>query len=575
MSGSRVKETDPLKRDFRNFLWLIWKFLNLPQPTPVQYRIAYYLQHGPKRRIIMAFRGVGKSWITAAYVLWRLYCNPNLRILVVSASKERADQFSIFVKRLINEVPELAHLKAQEGQRDSMLAFDVGPAAPDQSPSVKSAGIFGQITGSRADEIVADDIEIPRNSATEDMRHKLAEAVKEFDAILKPGKESRVTYLGTPQTEMSLYTTKLASRGYDTRIWPAQVPTGGQVTAYGPRLAPDVAEMIEKGVKPGTPTDPRRFTSGDLLERETSYGRAGYELQFMLNTSLSDAERYPLKLRDLVIMNLNPELAPVKVAWGASPDLICEGLPNLGLDGDRFYRPFWQDKDTVTPYTGCVMAIDPSGRGKDETAYAVVKFLHGYQFLVAAGGFAGGYDEATLQALKVIARTHKVKEVVVEENFGGGMFTQLLRQAFAKPDIKNGAPVAGTEYPVGMVDLNVTGQKELRIIDTLEPVLMQHRLIVDEQLIKADYESGGSEYRYSLFYQLTRITKDRGALAHDDRLDALAHAVGYWAEHMSRNQAKAVLSVQEALLQKELKAFARQQLGRSTPARAGWISIRR
>jgi len=164
---------DPLKRDFRNFLFLIWRHLNLPDPTPVQYDIARYLQHGPKRSIIEAFRGVGKSWITAAFVLWLLYCNPNERILVVSASKDRADSFSIFCKRLIEEVPFLTHLKPRDGQRDSNIAFDVGPSDPHQAPSVRSIGITGQITGGRATHIVADDVEVPKNSLTQTMRDRL------------------------------------------------------------------------------------------------------------------------------------------------------------------------------------------------------------------------------------------------------------------------------------------------------------------------------------------------------------------------------------------------------------------
>jgi hypothetical protein len=57
---------DRLTGDFRYFLTAIWKELNLPQPTRAQLAIAKYLQHGPKRLQISAFRGVGKSWITAA-----------------------------------------------------------------------------------------------------------------------------------------------------------------------------------------------------------------------------------------------------------------------------------------------------------------------------------------------------------------------------------------------------------------------------------------------------------------------------------------------------------------------------
>lgn len=183
--------------DFRKFLYLIWKHLNLPDPTPVQYDIADYLQNGPKRSCVQAFRGVGKSWITSAFVLWQLFRDPDTKILVVSASKERADAFSTFTLRLISEVPYLQHLMPRENQRSSKIAFDVGPAKAAHAPSVKSVGITGQLTGSRGNLIVADDVEVPNNSATQQMRDKLSEQVKEFDAVLSPG--GRIIYLGTPQ----------------------------------------------------------------------------------------------------------------------------------------------------------------------------------------------------------------------------------------------------------------------------------------------------------------------------------------------------------------------------------------
>jgi hypothetical protein len=92
--------------DFRNWLYLVWKHLNLPDPTPVQYDIADWLQNGPKRLITEAFRGVGKSLRHGAFVCHQLLLDPQLKFLVVSASKDRADAFSIFVKRLIAEMPD-------------------------------------------------------------------------------------------------------------------------------------------------------------------------------------------------------------------------------------------------------------------------------------------------------------------------------------------------------------------------------------------------------------------------------------------------------------------------------------
>ena len=150
---------DPRLKDFRNFLFLVWKHLNLPKPTPVQDDIAQYLQDGPRRIVIQAFRGVGKSWITSAFVCHQLLLNPRLNFLVVSASKTRSDDFSTFTLRLISEMPILQHLKPHEDQRSSKISFDVGPAPAAHAPSVKSVGITGQLTGSRADIIIADDVE--------------------------------------------------------------------------------------------------------------------------------------------------------------------------------------------------------------------------------------------------------------------------------------------------------------------------------------------------------------------------------------------------------------------------------
>ena len=545
----------PALADFRVFMFLVWKHLGLPEPTPVQYDIAYYLQNGPRRSVIEAFRGVGKSWITSAFVCWLILNNPQLKILVVSASKERADAFSTFVKRLINEIPMLQHLKPQDGQRDSVIAFDVGPATPDHSPSVKSVGITGQITGSRADILIADDVEVPNNSATQMMRDKLSEAVKEFDAILKPG--GRILYLGTPQTEMSLYNL-LPERGYEVRIWPALYPELSQVIKYQGKLAPMITKALEASSdNAGMPTDPRRFDEADLMERKSSYGKAGFALQFQLDTSLSDADRYPLKVSDLVIQNLNPTMGHLKVAWAAAPELCINDLPNVALTGDRFYRPMWH-ADDMSEYTGAVMSIDPSGRGKDETGYACIKALAGNLFLTEAGGITGGYEMDTLEALAYAAKRNQVKYIIIEANFGDGMFTQLLK------------PVLARIYPCTVEEVKHSTQKEARIIDTLEPVMSSHRLIVDQRVIQKDFDTA-KDVKYSLFYQLTRITRDRGALVHDDRLDALAIAVNYWVESMARDNNKAASEIKGMAIDRELKKFMGGILGMK-PKVNSWIS---
>ena len=515
----RAKERtteDELRKDFRKFLYLVWKHLGLPDPTPVQYDIARYMQHGPRRKMVQAFRGVGKTWVYAAFVCWRFYCNPEWKIMVVSASKPYADDFSRFVKRLIAEMPLLHHLQPGQGQRDSNVFFDVGPSRPSKDPSMKSVGIFGQLTGSRADEILADDVESLNNSATEGARERLSESVKEFDAVLKPN--GIITYLGTPQSAMTMYA-KLPERGYALRIWPARIPVDPAV--YSGQLAPYIYDLIEGGQAAGSSVDPRRFTDLDLSERELSYGLGGFALQFMLNTVLNDANRFPLKLRDLITLPLDVMMGPMQLAWAGSSEYLVEGVHVCGLPGDKYYKPMFIGKD-FQPYSGSVMAVDPSGRGKDETAYAVVKHLAGTLFCTAAGGLQGGYEDDTMDKLVAVAKSQKVNVILVEGNFGGGMFAKLLQAA-----LKRGSYLCQVE------EVTHSKQKEARIADTLEPIMQQHRLVMCQSVINKDFETA-TEASYSLFWQLTRLTRDRGCLPHDDRLDALSMAVAYWADQMAQ-----------------------------------------
>jgi len=559
---------DPVLEDFRNMVFLVWAHLDLPTPTPTQFDISAYLQHGPRRRVIEAFRGVGKSWLTAAYVLWRLLRNPNERILVVSASKDRADAFSIFVKRLISEMPMLAHLKPRPGQRDSNIAFDVGPSAAHQAPSVRSVGITGQLTGGRATIIIADDVEVPKNSLTHAMREKLAEAVKEFDAVITP--EGEIIYLGTPQTEMSLYNA-LPARGYDIRVWPARYPAPKLVEWYGARLAPALIEALKADPTLAAPaiggrgrsTDPSRFTDRDLLERELSYGRSGFAMQFMLDTSGSDADRYPLKLSDLIIFPCHLTMAPVRIAWGSGPDQLIQHLPNVGLTGDRLHRALFVSRDDFKDYQGVVMAIDPSGRGSDELAYAIVAMQLGVLYVLDVAGLRGGYNDDNLEFLARRAKMYGVKQVLVESNFGDGMFTKLL------------TPFLTRIHPVSTEEVRHSTQKEKRIVDTLEPLLNQHRVVFDEGLVQRDFENTNGypddkAQVYQVLYQLTRITKERGALAKDDRLDALAMACAYWVETMDKDTQVALDEHRAELLDQELARFHDQVLGGS-PASSSWM----
>ena len=429
---------DKRLENFKNFLYLCWKFLNLPEPTPIQYDIADYLQSKERRLVIEAFRGVGKSWITSAFVCHQLLLNPQRNILVVSASKNRADDFSTFTQRLINEMPILQHLIPRDNQRHSKIISNVTD-------------------------------------------------------------------------------------------------------------------------KEGQPTDPQRFDDVDLLERLSSYGRSGFNLQFMLDTTMSDSNRYPLKLNDLIVASgcTTWDKAPAQIQWASGTQQIKgidPDIPNVGLKGDYYVAPLHLS-DEYAPFEGVAMSIDPAGRGEDKTAYAVLKMLHGVLYLTDIGALDGGYSDSTLEELSSIAKRNKVNNVVIESNFGDGMATALLK------------PVMAKIHPCQIEEVRHNIQKEKRIIDTLEPIMNTHRLVVDEHTIKEDFKL---EPNHQLFRQLTRITRDKGALRHDDQIDALAIAANYWVERMDRDQTLSYQQHKDELINKDLEKFMEHTVGRQ-PKRERWI----
>ena len=513
-------DIDKAKKNFWAFVYIVWKSIGLPEPTPIQVDIAQFLQSPPSDRVIIqGFRGVAKSFLTCAYAVWRLWSDRDLKVLIISASSDRADANARFIKSIINTLPFLADMKASKDQLDTQNLFSVGGAKADISPSVKSVGITGQITGTRADLLISDDVEVPKNSGTQLQREKLAEAVKEYDAILKPN--GQIIYLGTPQNEASLYNT-LQNRGYVTRIWTVLYPANqAERASYGDTLAPFIAEKYDNDPEKyaGKPTDPKRFDEIEIAKRKLSYGKAGFALQFMLNTNLSDYEKYPLKVSDFIVEELDMHETSTKWSWASGVQQRLQDIPCVAMKGDMYYAPLSRSPETM-PYTGTVMAIDPSGRGKDESSYAIVKCLNGYLFLMEVGGFEEGYSDLTLTKLAQIAKFWEVNEIVVEANFGDGMFTKVMTPIFSKI------------HPCAIKEVKNTKQKELRIIDTLEPVLMRHKLIVNKSVIEQDYRRFETNQAYSFIYQLTRICRDKNAIAHDDRLDAVTMAVAYWLDNM-------------------------------------------
>lgn len=521
--------------------------------TWMQADMAEYMQHGPLYSMVQAQRGEAKSTIACLRGVWEIIQNPSARVLLISGSSDKAEENGKLMHGLITNWPMLEYLAPDKyaGDRTSVVSFDVhwSLKGVDKSASVTCLGITSSLQGYRADLLIPDDIETTKNGLSATQRGQLEHLSKEFSSICAdPG--SRIIYLGTPQTKDSIYN-NLPNRGFDVRIWPGRFPTEEQESKYGTHLAPSILErMAILGERcrtgggldgsMGWPTDPQRFDEQALQKKELDQGPEGFELQFMLNTTLSDAARQQLKLRDLIVLDAAHDAVPEQVYWQADQRLkLPLGADFPVLDAELYLSA--GSNGAFSPLSAVTMYIDPAGNGGDEIAFAIGGCVGPFIHLLGWGGYRGGFEEDNLQKLAELVTQFGVTNVLVEKNMGAGAVTVIIQNYFL-----NVAQLKG----VAIGEVSVHGQKERRIIDTLRPVMQRHRLVVHRSAIEMDldlirvYPFDKRKLR-SGFYQMQNITTDRGSLDKDDRIDALEglvrHLVGFLAideEKEAENRAK-------------------------------------
>jgi hypothetical protein len=264
-------------------------------------------------------------------------------------------------------------------------------------------------------------------------------------------------------------------------------------------------------------------------------------LQFQLDTSLSDAEKFPLKMADLIVTSVNPRTAPDNIIWCSDPSNVIKDLPTVGLPGDYFYTPM-QLAGNWEEYSETICSVDPSGRGTDETAAAFLSQRNGFIYLHEIRASRDGYSDKTLLNILDGCKKYGVTKLVIETNFGDGIVSELFRKH-----------LINRRQPVDIEEVRANVRKEDRIIDSLEPVLNQHRLVVDRSVIEWDYKSNpdaAPEERliYMLFYQMSRMCREKGAIKHDDRLDCLAQGVKYFTDALA-------ISATQQMKLRELEEF--------------------
>ena len=540
--------------DFGVFLQIVFPYIGLT-PHPCQLHFADFIAGPGERKLAMSQRDMGKSNLLSLLVVWYGYCNPDCKIIVASATEKRAKDIVRQAKAIIKSCDLLSHMSPGKDDLDGELRFNFGNRSIKgaKDPSVAAYGMNAGMTGAHADIIIADDLEIPENSMTREAREKIRERVRGFESLINDGDHCKIIMVGTPQTMESMYFELIEDAIYDLYRVPARVPLNldDSNTLGFPGW---IRDGIESGVlKPGDTTYPERFPLEELAKREARMGHSMFMLQFLLDPSVSDSDKFPLKLSDFIVQEIGLQEGPPRVVWGTSEPRRDIRSPGLGVD--QFHSPiFFTNPKEWIPYEHGVMWIDPAGFGGDEVGYAVVKALGGNAYVLRAGGKKGGYSDKTIHELLTIAQECGIRRITVEKNWGDGLYGQQLT---------NKIHLLGLKMSVDSV--SVKGQKEIRIIETLEPLMNAHRIVIDP-MVARDYE---------LMYQISHISRERGCLPQDDRVDALAGAVSCLQGYLFRDSQNAVKDYEEREFQETLRECMNLIKGPQKPQPKRFISLRK
>jgi hypothetical protein len=537
-----------LATDISVFARNVFAIMGWDQVAPlsdIEEDIIRYAESGSdKTRIVLASRGIGKThMIGGVLVPFRLFTDPNRKIVTVSRSEGHAINLLSLCKKVIASCWFLHHMRSLEHQKDNLTEYEVADSTDAMQPSIMALGIGGHLAGKRAHTVIADDIEDVNNTLTREARDRLENNTKEFKAWLYPdpanGPPCEIIYIGTFQhLEDSIYL-RLHRNGAGIRCWPIRYPQANETTF---RLAPLMAERLAKGVaRPGEPAMPARFNIEDIAKREAE-GHVWFQMQYMLSVQIPDADSYELRLCDLIVMPLDRQYVPTPITWALrdhNGGTDCDVPVMLSGPHDRLLRPAMLGS-TLVPYNGTKATVDIAGdTSRDQIALCVMSMASGMFFCRHLQGVEapkgggrmtpeGGWEDGVHDIIAKTCRDHGVQALYYERNADPtGTWGQLMQAAVLRHSVKPGEnPLYPDGWSCSVYPIHAVGQKEVRIIQSLRSVVGSHRLVVDESVVRPTKHAPDKQFQR----QFARIKQERGCLDHDDLVDSLSMAVKVWTE---------------------------------------------
>lgn len=459
----------------------VWWMMRQGMRTPaMHYRMIRWLEsHGGKRRAklcLQAFRSAGKSTIVGLYCAWRLYENPDLRIIVLAADTPLAKKMVRNVKRIIERHPLTKHMRPATPDQWAGDQFTVNRATELRDPSMMARGITSNITGSRADLIICDDVEVPNTCDSTEKRSDLRERLAEIAFILTP--DGAQIFVGTPHTYHSIYADKpRREMGED-----AEFLQGFK------RLSIPITD------RKGQPAWFERYTDAMIADIKLQSGPNKFNSQMMLE---------PVNIAD---GRLNPDLlTPYTHDLDYAKEIGTLFLGDTKLVGASAW---WDPAFASATGDRSVVAItfhDDAGN----------IYVHDVAYLVLPA--YSNQDEATAQSIQVAAllKTYHIPALTIESNGLGKLLPNILRGVIAK---RGGA--------CKVIEHHSSRNKELRILDAFDAPLAAGKLHVHSRIFDTPFMTEMREWRPD---------SKRGF---DDGLDAVAGAIAQTPMRLTRSTIK-------------------------------------
>ncbi len=385
-----------MKVDFKFFVSMWNQAQGMTTPR-LHFRMAHWLEKrwhdGDVNLLLMVFRSAGKSTIVGLFCAWLLYRQRDLRILVLAADQALAGKMVRNVKRILERHPLCAGMKPERADQWASDRFTVARDLELRDPSMLARGVEANLTGSRADIVICDDVEVPKTCDSADKRQALRERLLEVAYVLVPG--GMQLYVGTPHHYYSLYADSARE----------------DIGEEAPFLDGFKRLKIPVLDAQGQSAWPERFSCDHICAMQAQSSRAKFESQMMLRpTNILDGR-------------LNPDLLQIY-----DDDLLyMRELRRLEIGARRMVSAsaYWDPAFGKAGGDNSVVAIVFA----DEDGHRYIQHVEYIQISTLADD-----DEATQQCAVVVdlARRFYLPSITVETNGLGRFLPGLLRNALAK-----------------------------------------------------------------------------------------------------------------------------------------------